>query len=57
VHLAVDHARQDVEARGVDRLGPRRAGQATQCRNPPAADADVALPPPIMVDDGAAAEE
>ncbi len=54
--LGVDHARQHVQAVAVDGFTGRSAGKPADRRDLAVADADVAHPRAVLVDDGAAGE-
>ena len=55
MHLAVDDAGQDVQARAVDHLAGRGLRQIADGGDPAGGDADVALALAVLVDHRAAA--
>ena len=57
MHLAVDHAGQDVQAAAVDRLAGRRLAEIADRGDASVRDADVAQAVAVMVDDGAACQD
>ncbi len=57
MHLAVNHAGQDMEARAVNGLACRGSTQIANRRDDPAANTDITLALAIMVDNGGIAEE
>ena len=56
MHMAVDHARQHMQAAAIDHLGGRRANVADR-GDPAARDGDIADALAVVVDDGAALED
>jgi hypothetical protein len=56
MHVAVDHARQNMQAAAINHLGGERADRADR-RDPAIGDGDVAHPLAILIDDGAAFED
>jgi hypothetical protein len=54
--MAVDHARQDVQAAAIDHLAGI-AAQVAERRKPAIGDADIARPRAVVIDDGAALED
>ena len=58
MHLGVDHAGQDVQARGNRSVSAgRRLRQVAERRDPAAGDADIARALAVVIDDGAALED
>src|SRR4051812_3052733 len=55
MHVAVDHAGQDVQAAAIDDLGRRRADIA-DCCDPAARNGEISLALAVLVDDRAALE-
>ena len=54
MHLAVDHAGEDVQPTAIDHLPGLRRAQGANRGDAPGGDADVALPLPVVIDDDAA---
>ncbi len=57
MHLAVDHARQQMQAAAVDHLAGRGARQIADGREAAGANAEIAHALAVVVDDGAALED
>ena len=57
MHMAVDHARQQMQAAAIDHLAGRGARKVADGGKPAAANAEVARTLAVLVDDGAALED
>ena len=57
MHVAVDHARQEMQAAAVDHFGGRGAREVADGGKTAAADAEIAGALAVLVDDGAALED